>query len=139
MIGFILIQILVMSSGELFPVGVEESSSLFLRTPIFGLLYFNTLDIFAFTRLGLILLAICVALRNGRESTVDIAAFLAVIGTAVFISERVIILAAAISLDTKSAAAAPFGWTRSLDRIKANHNFVASKQVNHYENNVSIN
>ena len=118
MIGFILIQILVIFSGELFPVGVEDCSTLFLCTPIFGLLYFYPLDIFTFTRFGLILLAICIAVRSGRETTVDIAVFLAVIGTAVFLSVRVIILAAAISLDAQSAAAAPFGWIRSLGRIK---------------------
>ncbi len=105
MIGFILIQILVMFSGEPFPVSVEDWFSLFERNLVLGLLYFNVLDIFTITLLGMVLLALCVALRNGHESAAAIAAFLTVLGTAVFVTPRADILAASLSLSREYSAA----------------------------------
>lgn len=106
MIGFILIQILVMFSGEPFPASVEDWFSLFQRNLVLGLLYFNALDIFTITLLGLVLLALCAALRHGNESAAAIAAFLTVLGTAVFVTPRAEILAVALSLTREYAAAA---------------------------------
>jgi hypothetical protein len=105
MIGLILIQILAMFSGEPFPAGVADWYSLFQRNLGLGLLYFNVLDIFTITLLGLILMAVCAALWNGNESASAIAAFLAVLGTAVFVAPRANILAAALSLAREYAGA----------------------------------
>ena len=106
MIGFILIQILVMLSGEPFPAGTADWFSLFERNLLLGLLYFNVLDIFTITLLGLVLLALCVALRKGNESAAAIAGFLAVLGTAVFVTPRANVLAASVSLAREYASAA---------------------------------
>ena len=105
MIGFILIQILVMFSGEPFPAGVEDWFSLFERNRILGLLYANVLDIFTITLLGLVLLALCVALRKGYSSAVAIAGFLTLLGTAVFVTPRANVLAASVSLAREYSAA----------------------------------
>ncbi|MBN2083909.1 MAG: hypothetical protein JW748_01705 [Anaerolineales bacterium] len=105
MIGLILIQILVMFSGEPYPVSIEDWFSLFQRRLVLGLLYINVLDIFTISLLGVVLLALCVALRKGNESATAIAAFLAVLGTAVFVTPRADILAASLSLTREYAAA----------------------------------
>jgi hypothetical protein len=105
MIGFILIQILVMFSGEPFPAGVEDWFSLFQRNLVLGLLYFNVLDIFTIPLLGIVMLALSVALRKGNESAAVITAFLTVLGTAVFVAPRADILAASLSLTREYAAA----------------------------------
>ncbi len=105
MIGFILIQILVMFSGEPFPAGAADWFSLFERNLVLGLLYFNVLDIFTITLLGLVLLALCVALRKGYSSAVAIAGFLTLLGTAVFVTPRANVLAASVSLTREYSAA----------------------------------
>jgi hypothetical protein len=98
MIGFILIQILVMFSGEPFPASVADWFSLFERNLVLGLLYSNVLDIFTITLLGLVLLSLCVALRKEYSSAVVIAGFLTLLGTAVFVAPRADVLAASVSL-----------------------------------------
>jgi hypothetical protein len=106
MIGLILTQILVMLSGEPYPASIEGWFLLLDRMPVLGLLYLNVLDIFTITLLGIVLLALCVALRKGNESAAAIAAFLAVLGTVVFVTPRADILAAALSLTREYSAAA---------------------------------
>jgi hypothetical protein len=113
-LGCFLLQILVMFSGEPFPSATEDWFSLLDRNRILGLLYFNVLDIFSIPLMGPMLLALCIALRKGRESLMAVAAFLSVLGIAVFVSPRAEILAAGISLSDRYAAAASDG---ARDRI----------------------
>jgi hypothetical protein len=113
-LGCFLVQILVMASGEPFPATSEDWLSLLHRNRVLGLLYFNVLDIFSIPLMGPILLALCIALRKGRESLMLVAAFLGTLGIAVFVTPRAGILTAGISLSDRYTAAATEGLREQI-------------------------
>jgi hypothetical protein len=101
---FYLIQILAMVFGEPFPTTITDWFSLFQRNKVLGLLYLNALDIFSIAILGVMFLALYVALRRVNESFMSIAALLAFIGIAVFIAPRVAMLSVLPLSDQYAAA-----------------------------------
>jgi hypothetical protein len=103
-LAFYLIQILAMVFGEPFPTTMADWFSLFQRSKILGLLYLNALDIFSIAILGVMFLALYMALRRVNGSFMAVAAFLAFIGIAVFIAPRVAMLSVLPLSDQYAAA-----------------------------------
>ncbi len=90
MLAFYLTEVVVMIFAlEPYPSTPYDWLSLFQRNKILGLLYLNALDILSIALLGLMFLALYVALRQVNESYMAIAAFFAFIGIPVFIVPRV--------------------------------------------------
>jgi hypothetical protein len=79
---------------------------LFQRSKILGLFFLNALDIFSIAILGLMYLALYVALRRTNPSQMVIATFFAFLGVAVFISSRAAMVSATLSLSDQYATAA---------------------------------
>ncbi len=104
-LSFYLIEMFAIIFGkEPFPTTTEEWFLLFQQNRILGLLYINALDTLSIAILGLMFLALYVALRKVDEPVIMIAAFFALIGIPVFIVPRVIMLSA-VSLSEQYAAA----------------------------------
>ena len=103
-LAFYLIQVVAMIFGGPFPVTAQDWISLFQRNKILGLLYLNALDIFSIALVGVMFLALYVALRRQNESHMAIAAFLAFIGVAAFIAPRVAMLGVLPLSDQYAAA-----------------------------------
>jgi hypothetical protein len=89
---FYLIQIPLMIFGGPYPADSEGWFELFQRSRMLGLLYLNALDILSVTLLGVMFLALYVALRQVHPSRMAIATYLALLGVAVFIVPRVAML-----------------------------------------------
>jgi hypothetical protein len=102
---FYLTQMLVIIFGEQYPATVEDWFSLFQHNKILGLLYINALDIFSIAFLGTMFLALYIALRRNNESYMAIAAVIAFLGIAVFVTPRVVMVSATLSLSDQHAAA----------------------------------
>jgi hypothetical protein len=77
---------------ERYPTSTEEWFALFQRSKWLGLLYLNAIDIFSVALLGVMFLALYVALRSSHESWMAVAAFFGFLGTAAFIVPRVAML-----------------------------------------------
>ncbi|MBN1122665.1 MAG: DUF4386 family protein [Anaerolineae bacterium] len=104
-LSFYLIEMFAIIFGkEPFPTATEEWFLLFQQNRILGLLYINALDTLSIAILGLMFLALYVALRKVNEPVMTIAAFFALIGIPVFIVPRVVLLSA-VSLSDQYAAA----------------------------------
>ena len=79
-------------SWERYPATTEDWFLLFHRNKLLGLFYLNALDIFSIALLGVMFLALYVALRNMNETYMAVAAFFAFLGVGVFIVPRVAML-----------------------------------------------
>jgi Domain of unknown function (DUF4386) len=83
--------------GE-YPTTVEGWLLLFQRSKILGLLYLNVLDILSISLLGIMFLALYIVLRRRSESLMVIAAFLATLGVAMFVTTRSNLTSGTLSL-----------------------------------------
>jgi hypothetical protein len=99
------VQIVAIILGEPYPTGTTDWLSLFQRSKVLGLLYLNALDVFSITILGLMFLALHVALKRTNESYMAIATFLAFLGIAVFVTSRADAVSASLALSDQHAAA----------------------------------
>jgi hypothetical protein len=104
-LAFYVIQIVAIILGGPYPVDIQDWLSLFQRSKVLGLLYLNALDIFSMAILGLMFLALYVALKRTSESYMAIAAFFALLGIAVFVASRADVVSASLSLSDQYAAA----------------------------------
>jgi hypothetical protein len=99
-----IIQILF-TLGAPYPDTMDEWFRMFQRSKILGLLYLNTFDIFSIAILGVMFLALYIALRNVNPSFMLIAAFFAFLGVAIFVSSRADMVTATLNLSEQYAAA----------------------------------
>jgi hypothetical protein len=103
---FYLIQLLtIIFSREPYPVTPEEWFTLFHTDPIMGLIFLNALDIFSIAILGLMFLALTIALWQVKPSWMLVAAFWAFLGIAAFVSSRANMVTATLALTGQYAAA----------------------------------
>ena len=118
-LAFYLVQIVLLIFGDPFPNSVEAWFALLQRSRFLGFLYLNALDIFSITLLGIMFLALYIALRNKNQSLMTIAIYLAVVGVTVFVVPRVIMLSifplsdqyAAATIDSQKAVFLTAGET----------------------------
>jgi hypothetical protein len=101
-IAIYVIQIIA-TLGEPYPVTMEEWFKMFQRSKILGLFYLNAFDIFSIAFLGLMFLALYIALRNVNPSFMLIAAFFAFLGVAIFVSSRADMVTATLNLSEQYA------------------------------------
>ena len=87
-----------------FPTSTEGWFSLFQRNKLLGLFYLNALDIFSIALLGVMFLALYVALRKINQSLMAIAGFFSLLGVGVFIVPRVAMLSMLPLSDLYAAA-----------------------------------
>ena len=92
-------------AGEPYPTAASDWLALFQRSKVLGLLYLNALDVFSIAILGIMFLALYVALKRIHESYMVIAAALAFIGIAAFVSSRADAVSATLSLSGQYATA----------------------------------
>jgi hypothetical protein len=85
-------QFIILIFGDPFPATVEGWFALVQRSRLLALWYLNALDILSFALLGVMFLALYVALRRVRPSWMLIALYLALLGVVVFIVPRVLTL-----------------------------------------------
>jgi hypothetical protein len=105
-LAFYLTQLLTtIFSGEPYPVTPEEWFTLFHRNPILGLIFLNALDIFSVAILGLMFLALYLALRQVNPSLMLVATFFAFLGIAAFVSSRANMVTATLALTEQYTAA----------------------------------
>jgi hypothetical protein len=104
-LAFYLTEFSILFVGEPYPTTVEGWYALVQRSKLLGLWYLNALDIFSFALLGLMFLALYVALRHLRPAWTLIAIYLALLGVVVFIVPRVLQLALLPLSDLHAAAA----------------------------------
>lgn len=104
-IAFYLSQFLITFSGETYPSTAEGWFGLFLRNKLMGLFFLNALDIISIAILGLMYLALYVALRRINPSYMAVAAFFAFLGIAIFVSTRAAMVSGTLSLSDQYAAA----------------------------------
>ena len=98
-------QFLILLSGETYPTDPQAWFDLFGRSRILGLFFLNALDIVSISLVGLMFLALYVALRRTSPSSMAVGAFLAFLGVAVFVSARAAAVTATLSLSEAYAAA----------------------------------
>ena len=102
---FYLIEFSILIFGkDPYPTTIESWYAIFQRSKLLGLWYLNALDIISFVLLGIMFLALYVALRRVRPSWMLIALYLAMLGVTVFIVPRVLHLALAPLSDLHAAA-----------------------------------
>jgi hypothetical protein len=75
-----------------FPASTEAWFQLFQRSKLLGLFYLNTLDIFSITLLGLLFIALFMALRKTKPAMTVAATFFSLLGVVVFVVPRVAML-----------------------------------------------
>jgi len=97
--------LLIIVSGVAYPTTPESWFALFQRSTFLGLIFLNALDVFSIAILGLMFLALFVALRQNNPSLMLVAAFFVFLGIAVFVSARAEMVTATISLSHQYAAA----------------------------------
>jgi hypothetical protein len=97
-------QFIILIFGDPFPTTVEGWFALAQRNRLLALWYLNALDILSFTLLGVMFLALYVALRRVRPSWILIALYLALLGAVVFIVPRVLTLSLLPLSDLYAAA-----------------------------------
>jgi hypothetical protein len=98
-------QFLILLSGETYPATPQGWFALFQRSRILGLFFLNALDIISISLLGVMFVALYVALSRSSPSSMAIAAFFAFLGVAVFVSSRADMVSATRSLSEEYAAA----------------------------------
>jgi len=74
---------------DAFPTSTEAWFQLFQRSKLLGLFYLNSLDIISITLLGMMFLALYVALRDVNPSAMFIAAFFLLLGVTAFVIPRI--------------------------------------------------
>ena len=104
-LAFYLSQFLIVFSGATYPTTPEGWFALLQRSKLLGLFFLNALDVISIALLGLMFLALYVALRQANPSLAAIAAFLTFLGIAVFVSSRAEAVSAMLSLSDQYAAA----------------------------------
>jgi hypothetical protein len=77
---------------EKYPTSIEDWFLLFQHSKPLGLFYLNALDIFSIALLGVMFLALHVALRKTNESYMAVATFFGQLGVVVFIMPRAAML-----------------------------------------------
>jgi len=82
----------VLIDWETFPTSTEEWFLLFRQSKLLGLFYLNALDILSITLLGVMFLALYVALRKINESVMTVATFFALLGVIAFVVPRIAML-----------------------------------------------
>lgn len=97
-------QFIILIFGDPFPTTIEGWFALFQRNKLLGLWYLNALDIVSFALLGIMFLALYVALRRVSPSWPVIAAYFALLGAVVFIVPRALTLAVLPLSDLHAAA-----------------------------------
>jgi hypothetical protein len=102
---FYLFEFSILFLGEPYPTTTEGWYTLVQRSKLLSLWYLNALDILSFALLGIMFLALYVALRRVRSSWILIALYLALLGVVVFIVPRVLHLSLLPLSDLYAAAA----------------------------------
>lgn len=97
-------QFIILIAGDPFPTTIEGWFALLQRNKLLGLWYLNSLDIVSFALLGLMFLALYVALRHTRPSWMLIALYFALLGVVVFVVPRTLVLATAPLSDLHATA-----------------------------------
>ena len=101
---FYLIEFSIPIFGEPYPTTIEGWYALFQRSKLLGLWYLNAVDIISFVLLGIMFLALYVALRHIHPSWMLVAIYFALLGAAVFIVPRVLHLSLLPLSDLHAAA-----------------------------------
>jgi hypothetical protein len=101
---FYLSQFIIMAFGDPFPTNIEDWYALFQSNKLLGLWYLNALDILSFTLLGIMFLALYMALRHTSPSWMLIAIYVALLGVVVFVIPRVLTLSVVTFSDLHAAA-----------------------------------
>jgi hypothetical protein len=107
-------QFVIMICGEPFPTTAEGWFALSQRNRLLALWYLNALDIVSFALLGVMFLALYVALRPVRPSWALIALYFALLGVVVFIVPRVLTLSLLPLSDLYAAATTEAQRTMAL-------------------------
>ena len=102
---FYVFEFSVLFLGEPYPTTIEGWYALVQRSKLLGLWYLNALDILSFALLGIMFLALYVALRWVRPSWMLIALYFALLGVIVFIVPRALHLSLLPLSDLHAAAA----------------------------------
>ncbi len=97
-------QFIILIFGDPFPATVEGWFALLQRSKLLGLWYLNALDIISWALLGIMFLALYVALRQTRPSWMTIALYVALLGVVVFVIPRVLTLVILPLSDLHAAA-----------------------------------
>jgi hypothetical protein len=103
---FYLIEFSILFLGEPYPITIEGWYALIQRSKLLGLWYLNALDILSFALLGIMFLALYVALRRVRPASMLMALYLALLGVVVFVVPRVLHLSLLPLSDLHAAATA---------------------------------
>jgi hypothetical protein len=101
-------------SWDKFPASPEEWFEFFQRSKLLGLFYLNALDIFSITLLGLMFLALFMALRKADEVRMIVATFFGLLGVTVFVVPRVAMLSMLTLSDRYAVAATEIDRARLL-------------------------
>ena len=101
---FYLSQFVILVFGEPFPTSSEGWFALVERSKLLGLWYLNALDIVSWMLLGIMFLALYVALRRLCPSWMLIALYFALLGVVVFVVPRVLTLSMVTFTDLHAAA-----------------------------------
>jgi hypothetical protein len=101
---FYLIEFSLLIFGEPYPTNIEGWYTIVQRSKLLALWYLNALDILSFVLLGIMFLALYVALRRVRPAWMLIAVYLALLGVAVFVVPRVLHLSLLPLSDLHAAA-----------------------------------
>jgi hypothetical protein len=101
---FYLSQFFLLIFGDPFPTTIEGWYALFQHNKLLGLWYLNALDIASFAFLGIMFLALYVALRRISPSWMLIALYFALLGAVVFIVPRALTLSVVTFSDLHAAA-----------------------------------
>jgi hypothetical protein len=104
-LAFYLIEFSLLIVGEPYPSNIEGWYALVQRSKLLALWYLNALDILSFVLLGIMFLALYVALRRVRPAGMLIALYFALLGVAVFVVPRVLHLSLLPLSDLHAAAA----------------------------------
>jgi hypothetical protein len=97
-------QFIILIAGEPYPTTAEGWFALFQRSKLLGLWYLNALDIVSIALLGIMFLALYVALKHVRPSWMLIALYFALLGVVVFVVPRALTLALVPLSDLQAAA-----------------------------------
>jgi hypothetical protein len=107
-------QFVILIFGDPFPATIEDWFVLAQRNRLLALWYLNALDILSFTLLGVMFLALYVALRHVASSWMLIALYLALLGAVVFVVPRVLTLSLLPLSDLHAAATTEAQRTMAL-------------------------
>jgi uncharacterized membrane protein YgdD (TMEM256/DUF423 family) len=103
-IAFYLIEFSLLIFGEPYPTTIEDWYVLVQRSKLLALWYLNALDILSFMLLGIMFLALYMALRRVRRDWMVIAVYFALLGVVVFVVPRVMHLSLLPLSDLHAAA-----------------------------------